>query len=81
VLRRYYLDLLATKDLGAPAGLESKLAAAAALQVPTVVVSRPQVTRSSLCNEPRAGGADRHSPDGRRCEAWMRSHDASAKIW
>jgi precorrin-6x reductase len=49
LLREYRIDLLVTKDSGAAGGLDTKLAAAAALQVPAVVVSRPQITYPNLC--------------------------------
>jgi precorrin-6A/cobalt-precorrin-6A reductase len=51
LLREYQIDLLVTKDSGAAGGLETKLAAAASLQVPAVVVSRPQVTYPNLCHD------------------------------
>lgn len=51
LLREYRIDLLVTKDSGAAGGFETKLAAAAALQVPTVVVSRPQLTYANLCHD------------------------------
>jgi precorrin-6A/cobalt-precorrin-6A reductase len=51
LLRQYRIDLLVTKDSGAAGGLDTKLAAAAALQVPAVVVSRPQVTYPNLCHD------------------------------
>jgi precorrin-6x reductase len=49
LLREYRIDLLVTKDSGAAGGLDTKLAAAAALQVSAVVVSRPQITYPNLC--------------------------------
>jgi precorrin-6x reductase len=51
LLRAYRIDLLVTKDSGAAGGLEIKLAAAAALRIPTVVVSRPQLTYPNLCHD------------------------------
>jgi precorrin-6x reductase len=51
ILRQYRIDLLVTKDSGAAGGLETKLEAAAALQVPAVVVSRPRVTYPNLCHD------------------------------
>jgi precorrin-6x reductase len=51
LLRQYRIDLLVTKDSGAAGGLDTKLAAAAALQVPAVVVSRPQITYPNLCHD------------------------------
>jgi precorrin-6x reductase len=51
LLRQYRIDLLVTKDSGAAGGLETKLTAAAALQVPAVVVSRPPVIYPNLCHD------------------------------
>jgi precorrin-6A/cobalt-precorrin-6A reductase len=51
LLRQYRIDLLVTKDSGVAGGVETKLAAAAALQVPAVVVSRPLVTYPHLCHD------------------------------
>ena len=51
LLRQYRIDLLVTKDSGAAGGVDVKLAAAAALQVPAVVVSRPQVSYPNLCHD------------------------------
>jgi precorrin-6x reductase len=51
LLRQYGIDLLVTKDSGAAGGVDTKLAAAAALQVPAVVVSRPLVTYPNLCHD------------------------------
>jgi precorrin-6A/cobalt-precorrin-6A reductase len=51
LLRHYRIDLLVTKDSGAAGGLDVKLAAAAALRVPAVIVSRPQVAYPNLCHD------------------------------
>jgi precorrin-6A/cobalt-precorrin-6A reductase len=51
ILRDYHIDLLVTKDSGAAGGLETKLAAAADLSVPAVVVSRPQLVYPNLCHD------------------------------
>jgi precorrin-6x reductase len=51
LLRQYHIDLLVTKDSGAAGGLETKLTAAAALHVPVVVVSRPQLTYPNLYHD------------------------------
>jgi precorrin-6x reductase len=51
ILQEYRIDLLVTKDSGAAGGVDSKCAAAAALQVPVVLVSRPQVTYPHLCHD------------------------------
>jgi precorrin-6A/cobalt-precorrin-6A reductase len=51
LLRQYHIDLLVTKDSGAAGGLETKLTAAAALHVPAVVVSRPQLTYPNLYHD------------------------------
>jgi precorrin-6A/cobalt-precorrin-6A reductase len=51
LLRQYRIDLLVTKDSGAAGGVDTKLAAAAALQVPAVVVSRPHVSYPNLCHD------------------------------
>jgi precorrin-6x reductase len=51
LLREYRIDLLVTKDSGAAGGLDTKLKAAAALHVPAVVVSRPQLQYPNLCDD------------------------------
>jgi precorrin-6A/cobalt-precorrin-6A reductase len=51
VLREYHFDLLVTKESGAAGGLEAKLAAAAEVHVPAVVVSRPQLQYPNLCHD------------------------------
>lgn len=51
LLREYRFDLLVTKESGAAGGLDGKLAAAAALQVPAVVVSRPPLQYANLCHD------------------------------
>lgn len=51
LLREYRLDLLVTKDSGAAGGSDTKLAAAAALRVPVVVVSRPLLRYPTLCHD------------------------------
>jgi precorrin-6A/cobalt-precorrin-6A reductase len=51
LLRHYEIDLLVTKDSGAAGGLEAKLTAAAALHVPAVVVSRPQLAYPNLYHD------------------------------
>jgi precorrin-6x reductase len=51
LLREYRIDLLVTKDSGAAGGLDTKLAAAAALDVSVVVVSRPPLTYPNLCHD------------------------------
>jgi precorrin-6A/cobalt-precorrin-6A reductase len=40
-----------TKESGAAGGLETKLAAAADVRVPAVVVSRPQLQYPNLCHD------------------------------
>jgi precorrin-6A/cobalt-precorrin-6A reductase len=51
LLREYRIDLLVTKDSGAAGGLDTKLRAAAALHVATVVVSRPLLQYPNLCHD------------------------------
>lgn len=51
LLREYRIDLLVTKESGAVGGLETKLAAAADVRVPAVVVSRPQLQYPNLCHD------------------------------
>jgi precorrin-6A/cobalt-precorrin-6A reductase len=51
LLRQYRIDLLVSKDSGAAGGLDTKLAAAAALQVPAIVVSRPPLIYPNLCDD------------------------------
>ena len=51
LLRQYRIDLLVTKDSGPAGGLDTKLQAAAALGVPTVVVSRPALHYRNLCDD------------------------------
>jgi precorrin-6A/cobalt-precorrin-6A reductase len=51
LLREYGIDLLVTKESGAAGGLETKLAAAADVGVPAVVVSRPQLPYPNLCHD------------------------------
>jgi precorrin-6A/cobalt-precorrin-6A reductase len=51
LLRQYRIDLLVTKDSGAAGGLDTKMQAAAALGVPTVVVSRPALHYRNLCDD------------------------------
>jgi len=51
LLRQYRIDLVVTKDSGAAGGADTKLAAAAALQVPAVIVGRPQMSYPNLCND------------------------------
>ena len=51
LLREYRIDLLVTKESGAAGGLDTKLAAAAELHVPAVVVSRPEFPYPNLCHD------------------------------
>ncbi len=51
LLQEYRIDLLVTKESGAAGGLDTKLAAAAELRVPAVVVSRPQLEYPNLCHD------------------------------
>jgi precorrin-6A/cobalt-precorrin-6A reductase len=51
LLRQYRIDLLVTKDSGAAGGLDTKLQAATALGVPTVMVSRPALHYHNLCRD------------------------------
>jgi len=51
ILREYRFDLLVTKESGAAGGLETKLAAAAEVCVPAVVVGRPQLQYANLCDD------------------------------
>lgn len=51
LLRHYRIDLLVTKDSGVAGGVDTKLAAAEALRVPTVVVGRPPLTYPNLCHD------------------------------
>jgi precorrin-6A/cobalt-precorrin-6A reductase len=51
LLRDYHIDLLVTKDSGAAGGLDTKLAAAAGLSIPAVVVRRPQLIYPNLCHD------------------------------
>jgi precorrin-6A/cobalt-precorrin-6A reductase len=51
LLQEYRIDLLVTKDSGTAGGLDTKLQAAAALHVPVVVVSRPQLQYPNLCHD------------------------------
>jgi precorrin-6A/cobalt-precorrin-6A reductase len=51
LLRQYRIDLVVTKDSGAAGGVDTKLAAAAALQVPVVVVDRPPMNYPNLCHD------------------------------
>lgn len=51
LLREYQIDLLVTKESGAAGGVETKLAAAAELHVPVVVVTRPQLQYPHVCHD------------------------------
>ena len=51
LLREYQIDLLVTKESGAAGGLDTKLAVAAELRVPAVMVKRPQLPYPNLCQD------------------------------
>jgi precorrin-6A/cobalt-precorrin-6A reductase len=51
LLREYAIDLLVTKDSGAAGGLDTKLAAAAEVDVPAVVISRPTLHYANICHD------------------------------
>jgi precorrin-6x reductase len=51
LLRQYRIDLLVSKDSGPAGGVDTKLAAAAALRVPAVIVGRPPMHYPNLCHD------------------------------
>jgi precorrin-6A/cobalt-precorrin-6A reductase len=51
LLWEYGIDLLVTKDSGTAGGLDTKLAAAAEVHVPAVVISRPTLHYVNICHD------------------------------